>query len=73
MKGGTPHYDVLAVAGSPLAEALASSFGVTGGEAEALQELEDQTKAQIKTTRGELEALFPPEELASQAEIWEVR
>ena len=47
VKGANPQYDVLVAAGTPLAEALANSFGVGGGEVEAFRESE-----MLKTSLG---------------------
>ena len=73
VKGANPNYDVLVAAGTPLAEALASSFGVGGGEVEAFRELEAETEFRRETTAEELEGLVSAEDLESQAEMWKAR
>jgi len=73
VKGANPNYDVLVAAGTPLAEALASSFGVGGGEVEAFRELEAETESRRETTAEELEGLVSAEDLESQAEMWKAR
>ena len=72
-EGANPNYDVLVAAGTPLAEALASSFGVGGGEVEAFRELEAETESRRETTAEELEGLVSAEDLESQAEMWKAR
>lgn len=76
LKGGTPHYDVLASDGTPLAAALARSFCLgkkSAGDVTALKRYKDEVASQVVMTTAEIEALFPGENLKGQDKMFEVR
>ena len=76
LKGSTPHYDVLAKRGSPLAQALAKAFNLpelADDEAQASQAFLDEAASQEQTSIAQIEALVCPEDLKRQAELFEVR
>lgn len=76
LMGGTPHYDVLAMDITPLAEALAKSFGLGPkyvGDAEALDRLVKQEASRFVTPLSQIQAICPGVNLKEQEDILKVR
>lgn len=75
-RGGLPHYDVLVSSGSPLGEALASTYGAAlpDDDPDALQYLRRQEESQVvhTLTDEEVLAICGPEALAEQLAAQEV-